>query len=168
MAHSLIVYIEYVFHDQPVNRENWDLLSCAPVDLLAPEAIVKPAFRHKVNCLANVDTCRKASVIGTREGQDKLTRHLKGFIHFDLLLLEVGWVNHRVDIEKNVGILLEEQEILLLSCFLKLFSVFFRHTIPQLCFTPMIVIDRIKHQVLIMPTECRELHPYIQPRHIDA
>ncbi len=76
--------VEYVLDDEPVDREHGYLLSRPPVDFLALEAEVEPGPRDEVDGLPDVDPGREARVVGPREGQDVLARHLQGLVDFDL------------------------------------------------------------------------------------
>ena len=99
--------VHYVFNYQPVYGKDGYLFAGLPVDLLAFEAKVEPGTGYEIYRLTNVDASRKTCMIGAREGKDVLPRHLQGFINFHLLLVEVSWVDHRIDIEQNIGVLLE-------------------------------------------------------------
>ena len=46
-------------------------------------------------------------MIGPGQGQDELTRLLQSFVDLDALGLQVGWRDHRYDVEEDVGVLLE-------------------------------------------------------------
>lgn len=43
-----------------------------------------------------------------------------------------------------------------------------RDCVPELWFAPVIVVNRVEHQVLVVPAERRELHAYVEPRDVDA
>jgi hypothetical protein len=79
IAHALDV-----LNQEPVYGEDWNFLSGFPVDVLTLEAIIYPGFTHKIDCFSYVKASREACMIGSWEGQDELTWHLKGFVDFNL------------------------------------------------------------------------------------
>jgi hypothetical protein len=161
------VNVEDILDDGPVDRKDRDLLPRATVDLLALEAVVEPGLGHEVHRLSNVDACREPRMVGAWEGEDVLSRHLEGLVHFHLLLLEVAWVDHGVYVQKDVGILFEKEEVLLLRCFLELFSLVLRDTVPELGLPPMVVVDGVEHQIFIVPAEGGVFHADVEPGDVD-
>lgn len=101
-------------------------------------------------------------------GKHKLSRSLQRLEHPHSVGLQIRRRDHGCDIEQDVWILLEQEGALLFDHSVELLSVAFWHSIPQLWLTPVAVIDRGEHQVLVVPAECGELHPNIDPRHIDS
>lgn len=41
-------------------------------------------------------------------------------------------------------------------------------TIPELWLAPVVVVNRIEHQILVVPTECAIFHANIKPRYVDT
>ena len=73
-----------VLDQEPVDGEDWNLLSRPSIDILASQAEFDPALGGEVDCLTNVESCRKACVIRSRQCQNEFSRLLKRFVYFYL------------------------------------------------------------------------------------
>ena len=145
--------VHQVLDDKPVDREDWDLFPRLPIDLLTLEAEVEPGPGDEVHRLTDVDAGRETRMVGPREGQNVFTWHLEGLVHLHLLLMQVPWVDHRIDIEQYIGVLFEEQEIFLFCCFLEPLSVILWDPVPELGLPPVVIVNRIEHKIFIVPAE---------------
>ena len=67
---------------------------------------------------------------------------------------------------QDVRILANQARQFLFASFFELFQVFLRDTVPELWLTPVTVVDRKEHQVLVVPAKSGIFHPNIHPRDI--
>ena len=142
-----------VFDEQPIHRENWNLLLGFAVDVLTFLSVLKPALCREVHRLSNVDARRKACMVRSRERQDELSGFLQGFVDLDSIRGEVCGRDHGDDVQQNVWVFLENEAELLLDCLFELLPVVVGHTVPHLGLAPVAVVDGVKHKVFVMPAE---------------
>lgn len=51
--------------------------------------------------------------------------------------------------------------------FLEFFAIALRHAVPLFGLSPVRVVDGVKHQVLVVPTERGVLHADVEPGNVD-
>ena len=86
-----MIQVANVFGDEPLDGENWDLLSSSTIQLLAFGPIVEPGPRGEIDRLTNVQAGGEACMVGARHREDVFARLLQCLVHLNLLLLQVGW-----------------------------------------------------------------------------
>ena len=160
--------IANILSDEPFDRKYWYFLASAPIQLLAFGPVVKPGPRREIDRLADIEPRGEASVVRPGHREHKLARPLQSLVHLDLLLFKVGRRDHSHDVQQYIWVFLEEKGDFLLDCLFELLAVALRHTVPLLGRAPVRIVDRVEHQVLIVPTKRRIAHTYVQPWDIDA
>jgi hypothetical protein len=142
-----------VLNDQPIHREHWNLFPALSINVLAFKPIGDPALANKVDSLSNIKACTESSMVRTRECEYKFSRLLESLEDLHLLLYEVSRVNHCHNVKQNVWVFLENQSQFSFNSSIKLLSVTLWHTVPEFRFAPMVVVNRVKHEVFIVPAE---------------
>lgn len=162
------IQIANILSDEPLYREYGYFLTSFPVQLLALRPVIEPCSRCKIDGFTDIEACGEASMVWARHREDILTRPLQCLEYLDLLLFKIGRRDHSNDVQQYIWVFLEEQWYFLLNGLFELFSVALRHTVPLFGLTPVRVIYREEHQVLIVPAEGRVAHPNVEPWYIYA
>lgn len=139
----VIVEVVYNLSDEPFNREGCALeeglfiVLDRRVIINSLSICVEPVEGDHINCLATVKPVREPSMIGLREGEDKLARELLRPVDGDTVLDRNGRGKHQVQVEQDVWLLREDIRECFLVHLFKFVFVRWRNAIPSLSRTHM-------------------------------
>ena len=119
--------------------------------------------RSKVYRLVEIESVVESSMIRLGKRDHKLASSLIKSIHTDACFLQLVRRKERNELRQQIRLCLEQLGSRLTHRFLEGWSISTWNAVPGLDGPRMLIIDRVRVMILVVPAESRETHTNIDP-----